>query len=108
MHKVINTGDYGYPVHDYDIEIEEFPDNITEYSLYRSNGGEWTENKRGEKCVSLVNTGNGIVFPKKKYKGELDYAETAELFILLNFINKERNIFKGTIEKSVVLESYEI
>ena len=91
-------------IHDYDV-IVELTDEGEEFSLYRSNGGNWAEENAGEKIISLLDTGNGIVFPGRDAE-QMDYAEFAELFVLLSVMNKTNYslpIYKGRIEE--VLES---
>ena len=108
VYRVFNTEDKSL-AHEYNITVQEDTSKgYTEYNLYRSNDGEWSNHVKGKKCLTLINTGNGVIFPKKKYKEEIDYSQTAELFILLTFINYEKGIFKGTIEKSIFVENYEI
>jgi len=102
--KVYNTYDSIIEVHDYDVTIEttDKGENIT---LYRSNGGDWADDCRGEKILSLLDTGNGIIFPKTIYSKEVDYNQLAELFVVLSVINKTDRapIYGGRVEE--VIES---
>jgi hypothetical protein len=95
-HKVMNTHDYDTDVHDYSIETEKTNKGI-KYKLTRSNDSNWGDDFKGTKCLSIINTGNGWIFPK--IEGELDYAACAELMILINFINgyEKMPLYNGKI-----------
>ena len=102
--RVYNTYDGDGDIHDYDVTIED-TDKGDKYTLFRSNGGDWADDCRGEKILSLVDTGNGVIFPKNIYTKDVDYHNLAELFVLLSVINKtDRSpIYGGRVEE--VIES---
>ncbi len=86
--------------HEYDIHVKQ-TDKGTKYSLVRSMAGHWSDNVKGQKCVSILDTGDDIIL-SKNVTNILDYALGAELFILMSFINKQglhNCFFMGTIEE---------
>jgi hypothetical protein len=103
--KVYNTFDQkSSQIHDFDVTIED-TDKGDKYTLYRSNGGDWVDDCKGEELFSLLDTGNGVIFPKNIYSKEVHYCEMAELFVLLSVINKIEDvpIYGGRVEE--VIES---
>lgn len=102
--RVYDTFNGGGEVHDYDVTIED-TDKGDKYTLYRSNGANLSDECKGEEIFSLLDTGNGIVFPKKIYTKDVYYHNLAELFVLLSVMNKTDRfpIYGGRVEE--VLES---
>jgi predicted acetyltransferase len=91
-----DTTDEGYS-HDYDVTVE-ITDDGTLYSMYYSSNHYWNEERRGEKIMTILDDGDGyIVTPK--FGKNMDYAEMAELFAMLSFINSQENygLYKGDI-----------
>ena len=71
---VMNTdGEHEYTIH-------------VKYTLFRSENKCWTSTARGEKLLSITNTGNEIILDRKIKV--MDYAQLAELRLLLRFENK--------------------
>lgn len=106
QHQVINRypgEEYGQ--HEYNIIVEDTK-NGTKYSLQRSCGEQWSEDQRETIALAILDTGDGYIFSKHFKNREVDYALTAELFILLNFMNREPNgkchLFKGHIVSSEI------
>ena len=62
------------------------------HTLYYSMGEEYMEDCRGEICMRVIDTGNGLKItedaPQKK-KNNLDYGEALYLSILLRIINAD-------------------
>jgi hypothetical protein len=111
-YRVLNTHDFKSEnkiVHEYDIVKRLNDDGFEEITLYRSYEEHWAEENRGERLSTLIDTGDAVIFPKKKYIGEVDYATYAELYILMAFVNKTEHmpLFKGIIEE-VTTKSFEI
>lgn len=78
---VINTdGEHEYTIH------VKTTNKGVKYTLFRSENKCWTSTARGEKLLSITNTGNELIFDRK-FKS-LDYAELAELRLLLRFENR--------------------
>ena len=71
--------------HEYDLIVEE-TDNSTIYSLYASNNGEWSDNFKGTKVLTLTDNGNNVKFNKISIK--LDYSDIAEMKLLLDCYSK--------------------
>lgn len=112
-YRVLNTHDYKSEnkiVHEYDIIVDMNEEGIEVITLYRSHDETWSEHIRGEEIISLMDTGGMIVFPKKKFAGDVEYDKFAELFILLCFLNKTESmpLYKGTIEEVTDIQTYEI
>jgi hypothetical protein len=95
--------------HDYDVSIED-TDKGQKNTLYRSNGGDWASDCRGEELFSLLDTGNGIIFPKNIFSKDVDYHTLAELFVLLSVINKtDRSpIYGGRAEEVIESTNFNI
>ena len=102
--RIYDTFNGGGEVHDYDVTIED-TDEGEKITLFRSNEGIWADDCRGEEIFSLLDTGNGVIFPKNIYTKDVDYHNLAELFVLLSVINKtDRSpIYGGRAEE--VIES---
>jgi hypothetical protein len=86
--------------HEYDIHVKE-TSRGTKYSLIRSKAGHWSDSFKGEKCVSILDTGDDMIL-SNHITNQLDYALGAELFILMSFINAQglhNSFFMGTIEE---------
>ncbi len=95
-----------YGRHEYDIHVKDTSKG-TKYSLIRSMAGHWSDNVRGEKSVSILDTGDDMII-SKNVTNILDYALSAELFILMSFINKQglhNCFFMGTIEEAKEIAS---
>jgi len=112
-YRVFNTHDYKSEnriVHEYDIRVELNNNNHEVTTLSRSLDDVWADGSRGEDLISVIDTGDMIIFPKKMFAGDVDYAAFAELYILLAFINKTQRmpLFKGTIEEVVPKHIIEI
>jgi hypothetical protein len=112
IYKVINTHDFkseNKVVHEYTITV-----NITEkgqvITLYRSFDDCWEQSHRGEEIFTIIDTGDGLIYPKKLFVGDVDYALHAELFIILSFLNKTEHmpLYKGDIEEVTPQQSFEI
>lgn len=103
----MNTHDYDTEVHDYSIEVEDTSEGII-YKLIRSNDSNWADEFKATKCLSILNTGDGLIF--SKIEKELDYAAAAELFILLRFISKQeaQPLYGGIIETVDIIDVQEI
>jgi hypothetical protein len=106
-YKVMNTHDHETEVHDYSIEVEVTTEGLL-FKLIRSNDSNWADDFKGTECLSILNTGDGLVF--NEIKRELDYAASAELYILLRFINKyeDQPLYGGNIECVDIVDVYEI
>ena len=112
MYRVLNTHDYkeqNMIVHEYDIVVEMNNNGHEVITLKRSQDDVWADGKRGEEVLSLIDTGDAIIYPKRMYAGVVDYAQHAELFILLTFLNKTEfmPLYKGVIEE-VPTKNFEI
>lgn len=107
--RVYNTFDHNTEVHDYDVTMEII-NKGEKYTLYRSNEGDWSDDCRGEEILSLVDTGNGVIFPKNIYTKEVDYACFAELFVLLSVMNKTDStpLFGGRVEEVIESNNFNI
>jgi len=103
--RVYNTFDQkNSQIHDYDVTIET-TDKGEKITLYRNNGGDWADDCKGEEIFSLLDTGNGVIFPKNIYSKEVIYSNVAKLFVVLSVINKTDRapIYGGRVEE--VIES---
>jgi hypothetical protein len=92
---IIDTNDEGF-AHDYDIIISD-TDQGTVYTMYRSKSY-WSDNKKGEKVMEVLDNGDGVVF-KPRFGKEMDYTELSELYVMLMFISKTGRlpIYEGEI-----------
>lgn len=116
MYRVLNTLDYKSEnkiVHEYTISVTT-TDEGSVVTLMRSFDDVWSEHKRGEEVLSLIDTGDCVIYPKQafsaKLSGEVGYDLHAELFILLSFMNKSERmpLFQGIIEEITPSQSFEI
>jgi hypothetical protein len=113
MYRVMNTHDYKVEnkiVHEYTISVTTNNNGHTVTTLSRSLDDVWAENLRGEEVVSIIDTGDMIIFPKKEFAGDVGYDKFAELFILLSFINKTEHLplYQGDIEEITPGKSFNI
>lgn len=93
--------------HDYTIGVIENEKDTT-YVMSRSESSHWSEPCRGEVLITLVDDGNGYKF-KDKIGKDVNYAEFAELYILMQFINKvysHKPIYIGTISESTFITDF--
>ena len=113
IYRVINTHDYKTEnkiVHEYTI-MQYMNNNGHEVTaLHRSHDEIWSEDRRGEEIFKLIDTGDMIIYPKKTFVGDVDYAMHAELFIILSFMNKTDRmpLYQGVIEEVVEANSFNI
>lgn len=68
---------------DYLIEVQD-----DMYTLKYSNAEHWASKIRGKVIGSILNHGNGCTLSASFLKREMDYSIFSELYILLDFINK--------------------
>lgn len=113
MYRVMNTHDFKSEnkiVHEYTIDVTINNNGHQVTSLNRSFDDCWAEGRRGEHIITLIDTGDGIVFPKKEFTGDVQYDKLAELFILLGFLNKTEHfpLYQGNIEEITPQQSFEI
>lgn len=73
--------------HEYTIKVKESKKG-TKYTLYHSNGDQWTELAKGEKIAKLIDDGNGVSI-KGIDTSYMDYSTEDYLRILLNFNNEQ-------------------
>lgn len=96
QYRIINTWDEDQK-YEYDIYVEN-TDEGTVYRMYYSNNETWSEHVRGALIYRVVNDGNSYKFTHNKIpKKELDYAQAAELYVLMSFMNKLEGMFTGDI-----------
>jgi len=112
IYRVMNTLDFKSEnkiVHEYTITVD-LTDQGEEITLCRSYDDCWSENNRGEQVIKLIDTGDGVIYPKKMYTGEVGYDLHTELFILLSFLNKTEHLplYQGDIEEITPQKSFEI
>ena len=110
MFRVMNTHDHPTTVHEYDIIRTTNDEGHEEITLFRSFNDIWADNKKGDEVLKIIDTGDGYVFPKKVFSGEVDYCLGAELYIIMAFISKTERmpLFKGIIEEVVAKNNIEI
>jgi len=110
MFRVMNTHDHPTIVHEYDIIRTTNDEGHEEITLFRSFNDVWADGIKGDEVLKIIDTGDGYVFPKKAFSGEVDYSLGAELYIVMTFISKTERmpLFKGTIEEVVVKNNIEI
>ncbi len=96
-------------VHEYTITVDQI-DEGEEIRLCRSYNECWSEDRRGEQIIKLIDTGDGLIYPKKMFSRDVDYAMHAELFILLAFLNKTEHmpLYEGVIEEINPRTSFQI
>jgi hypothetical protein len=111
-YRVINTHDYkseNLKVHEYDIIEHVNGDGHQITTLYKSNDPIWCQSSRGEKVITIIDTGNEMIFPKKEFANEVGYDKFAELYILISFINKTKmNVYTGDIQQIEITNTYEL
>ena len=112
-YRVLNTHDYKSEnkiVHEYDIIVDMNKNGHEVTTLLRSHNEVWSEGGRGEEIISLIDTGDMMIFPKKEFAGDVEYDKFAELFVLLSFLNRTDSmpLYKGTIEEVTDTKTYEI
>ena len=111
LFKVYNTEESPKKVvHEYNIIQEMNKNGHLVTTLSRSYDDVWAEDRRGENVISLIDTGNEMIFPKKEFAGDVGYDRFAELYILLAFLNRTETYFlyKGYIEEVVPAKIFEI
>jgi len=69
-------------VHEYDIIVKKSKKG-TRFSIFASNGSDWTEHTKGELFLSMLDTGDGIEFDRDITKIEYDVVFCVRF--LLNF-----------------------
>lgn len=69
------------------------------YTLTRSEGAQWSSDVKGDKILSILDDGNGLILNRKIGKS-LDYSWAGELTLLLTFIQKRSAFFSGRVEES--------
>ena len=108
-YKVINLETPGKEVHEYDIIVDMNKNGHQVTTLKRSLNDNWSEHHRGEELISLIETGDEMIFPKKAFAGDVGYDVFAELFILMSFISKTGHlpVYKGRIER-ITTQTYDI
>ena len=99
QHRVINKFEgEEFDRHEYDVLVDDV-DGGVKFSLVRSNEEHWAEGHRGETVCAILDDGDGVKL-SKHFSKNMDYAQFAEFYILLAFINKyePNSLFKGVIE----------
>jgi len=91
--------------HDYDVTVE-LTDEGTLYTMYYSRNHYWNEDLRGEQIMSILDDGDGYTV-NPKFGKNMDYAEMAELFAMLSFINSQEQygLYKGDILETTLVKS---
>jgi len=92
-------------LHDYNVVVEDIEDKGTKYSIHMSQGEQYNPHAKGELVMSMLDTGNDIVFSKPIKK--MDYAESLCLRILLS-IEHDISIAGMTPMKYRIIENKEI
>lgn len=103
--QIVDTaGEDGYS-HDYDVTVE-LTDAGTVYTMYYSMNHYWDESRRGQKIMNIIDDGDGFVV-NPKFSKAMDYAEMAELFAMLSFINSQERmgLYKGDILETTYVKS---
>jgi len=111
IYSVINTyhESENNRIHEYDIIEKINGEGHHIISLYKSKNETWSKDERGKNVITLIDTGNGMIFPKKEFINDVDYLKVAELYILFSFINKTKtNIYTGDIQQIEITNTYEI
>jgi len=100
--KVYNTFDYKSQVHEYDIVKSENEKGYEVFTLFKSYDDHWLSHCKGEEVMSITDTGDGLILPKKM--NNIDYSKACELYILIAFINKggRMPLFQGVIEEQPI------
>ena len=81
--------------HEYDIIVDE-TDKGSLFSIYLSNGSQWNEHAKGELSMTMLNTGDGVIFSPPL--NNLDYSQLNYVRLLTgldvelstNPLNKEK------------------
>ena len=109
QYRVLNT-ETDSECHEYTITVDMNSNGHEEIILTRSKNDTWSEYAKGEERIKLIDTGNGMVFPKKMFSGDAGYDDFAELYIIMSFINKTSTVglYKGRIEEIIPDKSFEI
>jgi len=102
--QIVDTAGDGYS-HDYDVSVEITDAGIV-YTMSYSMNHYWNENRRGEKIMTVTDDGDGYVV-NPKFSKAMDYAEMAELFAMLSFINSQEKygLYKGDILETTFIKS---
>lgn len=111
LYKVYNTEESPKKiVHEYNIIQEMNKNGHLVTTLSRSHDDVWSEANRGEDIISLIDTGDMMIFPKKEFAGDVGYDRFAELYILLGFLNKTETygLYKGYIEEITPAKTFQI
>jgi hypothetical protein len=111
IYKVYNTEESSKAIiHEYTISVTINDNGHEEITLFRSFDDCWEESHRGQELIKLIDTGDMVVYPKKMYSGDVDYAQHAELFILLSFLNRTEHmpLYQGSIEEITPGKSFDI
>jgi len=110
MFRVMNTNDHPSVVHEYDIIKTTNDEGHEEITMFRSYNDIWSDCKKGDEVIKIIDTGDGYIFPKKLIHNDVDYCLAAELYIIMAFINKTERmpLFKGIIEEVVAKNNIEI
>ena len=96
------AGEDGYS-HDYDVTIDKTDLGIV-YTMYYSRNHYWDESLRGQKIMTILDDGDGYTV-NPKFNKAMDYAEMAELFAMLSFINSQEKygLYKGNILETTLV-----
>lgn len=108
QYRVLNT-ETDAETHEYTITVDMNSNGHQEITLFRSKNDTWSEYAKGEQRIKLIDTGDGMVFPKRMFAGDAGYDDLAELYIIMSFINKTSSmpLYKGRIEE-ITDKSFEI
>ena len=98
------SGEDGYN-HDFDVTVD-YTDDGTVYTMYRSRNHYWDQEARGQKVMTIIDDGDGLTISPRTNKS-LDYAEAAELFAMLSFINSQEKygLYKGDIIETNLIKT---
>ena len=91
--------------HDYNVIVEDIEGKGTKYSIHMSHGEQYQSHAKGELVISMLDTGNEIVFSKPIKK--LDYAESLCLRILLS-VEHDTSIGGMTPMKYRIIENKQV
>lgn len=110
QYKVINLETPGKEIHEYDITVDMNKNGHQVTTLTRSKNDTWMDTVAGEEIITLIDTGDEVIFPKKQFAGDVGYDTFAELFILMSFVSKTGHLptYKGKIEEITPRTSIEI
>lgn len=109
VYRVYNT-ETKNETHEYIITQDRNQDDYLVTTLSRSTEEMWCEDNKGEELISVIDTGNEIIFTKKQFTRDVGYDRFSELFILLSFINKTETygLYKGRVEQVYPSKNFEI